>query len=436
MRIASLSALTGCEVYAKCEFLNPGGSSKDRVALQIVNEAAATGSLQPGGYLVEGSSGSTGISLALMARAKGYKAWIVMPDDQAVEKALLLRSFGATVQLVKPASIVSPEHYVNVARRVAKKITEGREDDLRASLLGNEAPDARPHSSTRTSGPIESAAVTAHASAVARDLAHSTEDELRASGGAPSEGMAYETKPASVLERNGGPAKLAADDASKALRGDQQAHSPTAIFCDQFETLSNYRAHLSTTGPEIWAQTEGKIDAFVMGAGTGGTLAGVGAALKARKPSCQLYLVDPQGSSLYNRVAHGVAFAPQQAERTLRRHRYDTIVEGVGIDRVTANFAEALPLLDGAFQCSDSEAVAMARHLVQHDGIFVGSSSALNCVGAVKLARKLGPGHTVVTLLCDSGLRHLSRFWNDEHLTKLGLLPVDRTVAASLGLSI
>ena len=167
----------------------------------------------------------------------------------------------------------------------------------------------------------------------------------------------------------------------------------------------------SSTGEEIWAQTRGAVDAFVMGAGTGGTLAGVARVLKARKPAVRIVLADPPGSALYHRVKHSVLYASQQQERTARRHRYDTVMEGVGCDRVTANFAEAR--VDGSFQVSDDESVAMARHLLQAEGLFVGGSSAMNCVAAVRAARELGAGHTIVTILCDGGQRYL----NSVHAT-------------------
>lgn len=269
LEVRSLTRALGCRVLAKCEWLNPGGSSKDRVALQMIRDAENSGRLRPGGWIVEGTSGSTGVSLALLARALGYRCHVVMPDDQAVEKQQLLRTFGAEVQLVKPASITNPEHYVNVARRVAEDLNK----------------------------------------------------------------------------------------------------TQSAVFCDQFENLSNAKAHYCSTGPEIWAQSAGAVTAFVMGAGTGGTLAGVARYLRERWSAAgvtgRVLLVDPPGSSLYNAVAHGVAYAPQQAERSLRRHRYDTIIEGVGIDRRTANFDAAAPLLDGALRCSDAEAVEMSRYLLR-----------------------------------------------------------------------
>ncbi|KAF0704683.1 hypothetical protein AaE_014812 [Aphanomyces astaci] len=317
--IPSLSNATSCRILAKAEFLNPGGSSKDRVAKGIIEDAEARGLLGPGGTIVEGTSGSTGISLALLARvvAKGYNCLIVMPDDQAKEKGELLQKFGATVEFVKPASIVNAKHYVNQARRRASEI-------------------------------------------------------------------------------------------------------PGGYFADQFENLANTDIHYRTTGREIWQQTHGALDAFVMSAGmtptngTGGTIAGVSRYLKEMNPAIQIVLADPPGSSLYNKVRHNVCYAPQQSERTVRRHRYDTVAEGIGIDRLTANFL--LAHVDDAYVVSDADAVNMARHLLREDGLFVGSSSAVNCVAAVRLAKKLGPGHEIVTVLCDSGQRHLTKFWNDDHL--------------------
>ncbi|MCJ1478784.1 hypothetical protein MMC13_007468 [Lambiella insularis] len=184
------------------------------------------------------------------------------------------------------------------------------------------------------------------------------------------------------------------------------------FFADQFETEANWRAHFAGTGPEIYSQCEGHLDAFVAGAGTGGTIAGVARFLTSKLPHLKIVLADPEGSGLYNRVKYGVMFDGREKEGTRRRHQVDTIVEGIGSNRVTANFEAARELIENAFKVTDSEAMRMARWLVQEDGIFVGSSSAVNCVAAVKLARELGPGHRIVTILCDSGTRHLSKFWS------------------------
>jgi len=326
VRIASLCAATGCEVYGKAEFLNPGGSVKDRVALRMLQEALASGALRPGGLAVEGTAGSTGISLAMLAPALGLRCHVVLPDDAAAEKAATIRALGGVAQSVRPVPISHPQHFVNVARRAA------------AAACAEQGPGA-------------------------------------------------------------------------------------AFFCDQFENLANFRAHAEGTGPEIWAQTGGRLHAFVAAAGTGGTLAGCGAALAAASAGrVRLYLADPPGSSLLNRVLRGVAYSAAEAEGRRRRHQVDTVTEGVGLNRVTANFAAAPPLA-GAFAVSDAEALAMARHLAAKDGLFLGSSAAVNCVGALRAARALGPGHTVVTVLCDGGGRHLSKFWNDDALQAAGLLP-------------
>ena len=187
------------------------------------------------------------------------------------------------------------------------------------------------------------------------------------------------------------------------------------LFADQFETPANWRAHFEGTGPEIYAQCGGQLDALVAGAGTGGTISGCALYLKdpARLPGLRVVLADPQGSGLYNRVKFGVMFASQEREGTRRRSQVDSIVEGIGINRVTANFEAGRALVDDAIRVSDRQAIAMARWLVERDGIFVGSSSAVNCVAATLLARQIGPGHRIVTILCDSGARHMSRFWNE-----------------------
>lgn len=318
VELRTLSRATGRRILAKCEFLNPGGSSKDRVARRIVAEAEADGRLRPGGTVVEGTSGSTGISLALVAAARGYACKIVMPDDAAAEKTELLRLFGADVVQVPPASIVNDGHYNNVARRIAAD-TEG------------------------------------------------------------------------------------------------------GFYADQFENLANYRAHYHGTGPEIWAQTGGRVDAFVMSAGTGGTLSGVGAYLKERRPEVRVVLADPEGSVLLHRVRHGVAFAPQQAERRLKRHRYDTLTEGIGLDRVVGNFEAGERHVEGGLRVTDQDALRMSQHLLRREGLFVGSSSGVNCVAACRVACDLPPGSTVVTLLCDSGGRHKSKWFSAAYMQGHGL---------------
>ncbi|KAL4802985.1 tryptophan synthase beta subunit-like PLP-dependent enzyme [Aspergillus unguis] len=328
LRIKSLSEVTGCEILAKCEFLNGAGqSSKDRVALSMIEIAEEKGLMTPhsGDTVYEGTSGSTGISLATLARAKGYLAHICMPSDQAIEKSNLLLKLGAIVDRVPPAPIVEKDNFVNRARALAQTHT---------------------------------------LSAV---------DPESAETSAPRRGRGY--------------------------------------FADQFENEANWRAHFSGTGPEIYAQCDGKLDAFVAGAGTGGTISGVALFLKPKIPNLNVVVADPQGSGLYNRVRYGVMFDTKEKEGTRRRRQVDTIVEGIGINRVTANFEAGRELVDDAVRVTDAQALAMARWLVEKDGIFAGSSSAVNCFAAVRTAQKLGPGHRIVTMLSDSGSRHLSRFW-------------------------
>lgn len=198
------------------------------------------------------------------------------------------------------------------------------------------------------------------------------------------------------------------------------AADPDGVFADQFENPANFRAHLRT-GREIWEQCGGEVDAFVSGAGTGGTIAGVSVELKRRRPAVRVFLIDPPGSGLYNRVTRGVMYSSEEAEGRRLKHPFDTVTEGIGINRVTANFGRAK--VDAAFRGTDREAVEMSRYLLRHEGLFVGSSAAMNCVGAVKAARALGPGHRVVTVLCDGGHRHLSKFHSAAYLEQQGLAP-------------
>ncbi|TPX39216.1 hypothetical protein SeMB42_g06411 [Synchytrium endobioticum] len=330
--IRSLSTLTGCQILAKCEFLSLAGSSKDRVALNIIEHAEEEGLITPhtGCTLFEGTMGSTGISLTTIGRAKGYKVHVVLPDDTAREKYELITALGATVERVRPVSIIDRNHFVNVAQRRAEEMS---------------------------------------------------------------------------------------------LQAAQTRSQAKGYFCDQFENLANFQAHYNTTGPEIYQQCGTDIHAFVMGAGTGGTIAGVSRYLKPRIPNIKIVLADPQGSGLYHRVLHGVLYSATESEGTRKRHQVDTIVEGIGINRITMNWkqleigrGETMQYVDDAVRVSDQEAVDMSRYLMAQEGLFLGSSSAVNLVAAVRVARTLGPGHSIVTLLCDSGSRHLTKFWNDDYL--------------------
>lgn len=368
IRINSLSNATGCEILGKAEFLNPGGSVKDRVAVKIIEEALESGALAEGGVVTEGSAGSTAISLATVAPAYGCRCHVVIPDDAAVEKAQILEALGATVEKVRPVSITHRDHFVNIARRRA----------LEASELT---------STTRKENQID-------ANDSSQINGHSISEEKQ------------DTK--FSAECKGG------------------------FFADQFENLANFRSHYEGTGPEIWEQTSGKLDAFIAAAGTGGTVAGVSQFLKDKNSNIKCFLIDPPGSGLYNKVTRGVMYTREEAEGRRLKNPFDTITEGIGINRLTENFK--LAKLDGAFRGTDMEAVEMSRYLLKNDGLFIGSSSAMNCVGAVRVAKALGPGHTVVTILCDSGMRHLSKFHNAEYLSKQGLAP-SATGLEFLGLS-
>jgi cysteine synthase len=306
IEIESLSAATGCQILGKAEFLNPGGSVKDRAALYMVQQAAKSGQLLPWGTIVEGTAGNTGIGLALVANAQGYRCVIVMPSNQSPEKIDLLKALGAEVELVPAVAFSNPNHFYHRAK-------------------------------TRS------------------------------------------------LELN-------------------------AFWADQFENVANADSHYQTTAPEIWQQTNGKLDGIVMSSGTGGTIGGVTAYLKERDSQIQTYLIDPPGSGLFNFITTGQFKAEGSS-----------ITEGIGINRKTANFSRAK--LDGAFFGSDRATIEMAHYLLKHDGLFLGSSAALNVVGAVMLARKLGKGHRIVTILCDGGSRYQSRMFNQEWLAEKDLTP-------------
>ncbi|WP_055075853.1 cysteine synthase A [Pseudanabaena sp. 'Roaring Creek'] len=308
IKIESLSEATGCTILGKAELLNPGGSVKDRAALFMVLEAEKAGTIKAGGTIVEGTAGNTGIGLALVANARGYRSVIVMPSNQSQEKIDLLKTLGAEVELSTPAPFSSPDNYYHVARRRSEEIAN-------------------------------------------------------------------------------------------------------SFWANQFENLANSEAHYQTTAPEIWEQSGGQLDGVVMSSGTGGTIGGVTAYLKEQNPQIATYLIDPTGSGLYSYITTGEFKAEG-----------NSITEGIGINRATANFNRAR--LDGAFQGTDQQVIEMAQYLLKHDGLFVGSSAALNVVGAVKLARKLGKGHTIATILCDGGGRYQSRMYNPEWLAEKGLTPV------------
>ena len=322
IRLRRLSEETGCDILGKAEFLNPGGSVKDRAALAIIRDAEARGALKPGGTIVEGTAGNTGIGLTLVANALGYRSVIVMPETQSREKKDALLIAGADLRLVKAVPYRDPDNYVRYSERLAA--------------------------------------------------------ELDAS------------------EPNG------------------------AVWANQFDNVANRDGHRSTTGPEIWDQTDGKVDAFTCAVGTGGTLAGIGMALKERDPAVRIVLSDPCGSALYNHYAHGELKAEG-----------GSITEGIGQGRITANLHGAP--IDGAQRIDDADALAMVFRLVREEGLILGGSSGINVCGAVRLARELGPGHTIVTILCDLGQRYQSKIFNPAFLKSKGL-PVPDWLPESMGM--
>ncbi len=310
IRLRRASDLTGCEILGKAEFLNPGGSVKDRAAVFIVKDAEERGLLRPGGVIVEGTAGNTGIGLALVANARGYRTVIVIPDTQSEEKKQALRLLGADLREVPAVPYANPNNYVQVSGRLAEAIA-------RADPAG-------------------------------------------------------------------------------------------AIWANQFDNVANRRAHLETTGPEVWAQADGKVDAFICSVGTGGTLAGVGMYLKQRNPKIRIGIADPLGAGLYSWYKHGVLHAEGSS-----------ITEGIGQNRITANL-EGAPV-DDAFQIPDAEAVEIVFDLLRHEGLFLGGSTGINVAGAIRLAREMGPGHTIVTILADSGQRYASRLFNPDFLRSKNL---------------
>ncbi len=310
IRLRRASELTGCEILGKAEFTNPGGSVKDRAGLFIVKDAEERGLLRPGGVIVEGTAGNTGIGLAVVANARGYRTVIVIPETQSQEKKDALRQYGADLREVPAVPYANPNNYVKVSGRLAEEI------------------------------------------------------------------------------------------ARKEPAG--------AIWANQFDNVANRRAHFETTGPEIWEQTAGKVDAFICAVGTGGTLAGVGMFLKERNPDIVIGIADPMGAALYNWYRHGELKAEGSS-----------ITEGIGQSRITANL-EGAPV-DEAFQIPDAEAIPIVFDLLQHEGLLMGTSTGINVAGAIRLARHLGPGHTIVTVLADGGQRYASRLFNPEFLRSKNL---------------
>ncbi len=304
IRLRRASEATGCTILGKAEFMNPGGSVKDRAGLAIIADAEASGRLRPGGTIVEGTAGNTGIGLTLVGNARGYRSVIVMPETQSREKIDFLRMIGADLRLVPAKPFKDPGNYVHVSRRLAEE-----------------------------------------------------------------------------------------------LQG---------VWANQFDNLANREGHRETTGPEIWHQTAGGIDAFTCACGTGGTLAGVAMALKARNPKVRIVLADPEGSCLYGWVKSG--------DLTVTGN---SITEGIGQGRVPGNLEGVQ--IDDAVRIPDAEALEQVFDLLIHEGLSIGGSAGINVAAAIRVARAMGPGHTIVTILCDGGARYQSKLFNPEFLREKGL---------------
>jgi cysteine synthase A len=310
IRLKRASEMTGCTILGKAEFLNPGQSVKDRAALYIIKDAVARGALRPGGTIVEGTAGNTGIGLALVGNAMGFKSVIVIPETQSQEKKDMLRLCGARLIEVPAVPYKDENNYVKYSGRLA--------------------------------------------------------------------------------------AELAASEPAG------------AIWANQFDNVANRQAHIETTGPEIWAQTDGKIDGFTCAVGTGGTLAGIGMALKERNRNIRIALADPDGAALYNFYKHGELKAEGSS-----------ITEGIGQGRITANLEDAP--IDDAYNIPDAEALPLIFDLLKDEGLCLGGSSGINVAGAIRLARDLGPGHTIVTILADYGTRYQTKLFNPAFLKEKNL---------------
>jgi cysteine synthase A len=310
IHLSRASEATGCTILGKAEFMNPGQSVKDRAALFIIRDAEERGLLRPGGVIVEGTAGNTGIGLALVGNALGYRTVIVIPETQTQEKKDMLRLCGAELIEVPAVPYANPNNYVKVSGRIAERLAQS--------------------------------------------------------------------------EPNG------------------------AIWANQFDNVANRDGHIATTGPEIWAQTDGQVDGFVCAVGTGGTLAGVGRALKERNPRIAIALADPMGAALYSFYTHGELKAEGSS-----------ITEGIGQGRITRNLEGFAP--DVAYRIPDEEAIPLVFDLLEYEGLCLGGSSGINVAGAIRLARHLGPGHTIVTVLCDYGTRYQSKLFNPDFLRSKNL---------------
>ena len=310
IKLKAASEITGCDIYGKAEFLNPGGSVKDRAALALINDAQEKKLISKGGIVVEGTAGNTGIGLGLLGNSLGYKTIIVMNENQTQEKKDLLRNLGAELRLVPAKPYKDDNNYIKVASRLA--------------------------------------------------------DELKSSN------------------NNG------------------------VIWANQFDNTANAKGHFESTGQEIWEQTEGKVDGFICSSGTGGTISGVSNALKEKNKDIKIYLSDPSGSSLYNYIKNGEL-----------KSEGGSITEGIGSSRITKNFGEAQ--IDDAYSIDDNESLPILYDLIQNEGLSLGTSCGVNIAGAIRLGKELGPGKTIVTILCDRSDKYSTKMFNKEFLEEKGL---------------
>ena len=310
IHLRHVSEATGCNIYGKAEFLNPGGSVKDRAAWAIVRDAEERGKLRPGGVIVEGTAGNTGIGLALVGKARNYRSVIVIPETQSQEKKDMLRICGAELREVPAVPYKDPNNYVHVSGRLAEELAR--------------------------------------------------------------------------TDPNG------------------------AIWAQQFDNQANRRGHYETTGPEVWEQTDGKVDGFICAVGTGGTLGGVSMFLKEQNKDIKIGIADPPGAALYSYYTTGTLHAEGSS-----------ITEGIGQGRITGNLEDVE--VDLAYQVPDSESLPVTYDLLEHEGLLMGASSGVNVAGAMRMAKELGPGHTIVTILCDWGTRYTSKLYNPAFLHEKGL---------------
>jgi len=310
IKLKAASEITGCNIYGKAEYLNPGGSVKDRAALALIKDAEEKKLISKGGTIVEGTAGNTGIGLSLLGNSLGYKTIIVMNDNQTQEKKDTLRNIGAELRLVPPKPYKDDANFVKVAGRLAEELKPNNNNGV--------------------------------------------------------------------------------------------------VWANQFDNVANSKGHYENTGPEIWNQTDGKVDGFVCSSGTGGTIAGVSNALKEKNKDIKIYLSDPKGSALYNYIVNGEL-----------KSEGGSITEGIGSSRITKNFATAK--IDGAFSIDDKESLPIIYDLIQNEGLSLGTSCGVNIAGAIKLGKELGPGHTIVTILCDKSDRYNSKLFNKSFLQEKGL---------------